>query len=346
MKSEQPVQVIPGFKFYKTHHCITGSILHVFRFHDCPISEEMLLGLGSGVGFVYWYQKGSLPFLGGRANVGRGGEDSLEVTAARRCSVGAKKYVTSSHLKAEKILLEHLNSGEPLVIQVDMGYLPYFGMVGQFHFGYHMVVAAGFDSGSNKVTLSDRDGIPHLVALSTVSDARSSTFQPFPPHNTWLEYDFSAFHQPKKEDILLSIQECARGMLQPPIKNLGVQGILTAGQRILTWPDKMDDHEIAAACGNIAMYIRAEAGTGGGLFRWMYARFLEEAAALTKIPAMRTLSADMHTSGSQWEQLADIICRINTRQDLVKHSQEISGIFKELAARERSVWSGLREISK
>jgi hypothetical protein len=39
---------------------------HLFEFHQCSINEEMLLGLGSGVGFVYWQQKNASSFLGGR----------------------------------------------------------------------------------------------------------------------------------------------------------------------------------------------------------------------------------------------------------------------------------------
>ena len=57
-----------GFKSLETHHCITGSMRHVFEFHDHPISEEMLLGLGAGVGFFYWHMKGQSPMYLGRAN--------------------------------------------------------------------------------------------------------------------------------------------------------------------------------------------------------------------------------------------------------------------------------------
>jgi hypothetical protein len=36
---------IPGFKSLCTHHCITGSMRHIYDFHNHSISEEMLLGL-------------------------------------------------------------------------------------------------------------------------------------------------------------------------------------------------------------------------------------------------------------------------------------------------------------
>ena len=70
-----------GFQSLETHHCITGSMRHIYDFYDHSVSEEMLLGIGAGVGFIYWHQKGMAPMIGGRANAGRPGEEGLEITA-------------------------------------------------------------------------------------------------------------------------------------------------------------------------------------------------------------------------------------------------------------------------
>ena len=51
----------PGFESFPTHHCVTGSLRHIYEFYGYPISEEMLLGLGEGVGYMYWHQKGAPP---------------------------------------------------------------------------------------------------------------------------------------------------------------------------------------------------------------------------------------------------------------------------------------------
>src|SRR5512145_3428507 len=63
---------LEGFKPLMTQHCITGSMRHVYLYNDFPVSEELLLGLGAGVGFIYWHQKGAPPFMGGRAGHGQG----------------------------------------------------------------------------------------------------------------------------------------------------------------------------------------------------------------------------------------------------------------------------------
>ena len=54
----------PGFAAYPTHHCVTGSLKHVCDYHGHPVSEDLLLGLGRGLGFAYFHIKGTDPFYG------------------------------------------------------------------------------------------------------------------------------------------------------------------------------------------------------------------------------------------------------------------------------------------
>lgn len=337
------MKIIPNFKFLNTKHCVTGSMLHVFHFHGCDISEEMLLGLGSGVGFIYWQQKGIPPFLGGRANTAKGNkkDECLEVSAAKRCGVSAIRHTTTSLKKAEKALLDKLQNNIPVMIQVDMGLLPYFPFYRQYHFGYHVVAAAGYDAASGEVAIADREGQPYSVSLKHVSEARNSSFKPFPPKNAWMEYDFSTFKQPDQESIHTAILECVDGMLHAPIRNLGVRGIHTISERMLSWPDTMNDQDLKATCENIALYIRADAGTGGGLFRWMYADFLQESAAILENKSLETISKEMRQAGDHWEKFADLITEIKNAAGLKQKSQELGLLIDQIAALEGSCWSKL-----
>jgi hypothetical protein len=149
------IKPIPGFRSLTTHHCETGSIRHIYEFNEFPISEEMLLGLGAGVGFIYWRAKGTLPFFGGRANFERPGKIGLETFAGQRTGVSVNSISTKSCRKAESALLDSLHSGEPLMLQVDMGYLSYFNLPKDYHFGAHFVVAGGYDPESRNVLLDD-----------------------------------------------------------------------------------------------------------------------------------------------------------------------------------------------
>ena len=215
-ETKMALQPLPGFKSLTTHHCVTGSMRHIYEFHDYPISEDLLLGLGAGVGFVYWHMKGQPPFYGGRANVGRLGEEGLEKTAGRRTGVRVESFHTSSARKAEKALLEMLDAGEPVMIYVDMGFLPYFDLPEGYHFGGHAVVVCGYDPETRQVLIADRDEELHPVSLEDLEKARGSTFKPFPPRHKWYTFDFSDKRPPQPGEVRLAIREVATGMLEPP----------------------------------------------------------------------------------------------------------------------------------
>ena len=78
---------LEDFKSLMTHHCVTGSIRHIYAHNDHDISEDMLLGIGAGVSFSYWHFKGQPPFVGGRGNFERPGVEGLEKTTGKRTGV-------------------------------------------------------------------------------------------------------------------------------------------------------------------------------------------------------------------------------------------------------------------
>jgi hypothetical protein len=130
-------------------------------------------------------------------------------------------------------------------------------------------------------------------------------------------------------------------MLNPPIRNMGITGIKTASSRILAWPELMDDKAIAESALNVALYVRADAGTGGGLFRWIYADFLRESAQRLEKPALNAAAGDMQTAGDLWEGIADQIAQVHDAAGLRKRSAQINALFEQAAAVEQSAWSGL-----
>lgn len=338
------LEPFPGFKSFKTLHCVTGSLRHVYEFHGYPISEEMLLGLGAGIGFMYWHTKGSAPILAGRANIASPSERGLELTVGDRTGVRIDSSHTSSARKAQQALIALLEAGEPVMIYVDMAFLPYFGLPTGYHFGGHAVVAAGYDAERGKVLLSDRDGILHPVTLEVLAQARGSNFKPYPPHHAWYTFDFADKHEPFPEDILTAIQDVAIGMLRPPIANLGADGIRTASHRIREWVKIMDAPELVDACFNAFLFIDAEGGTGGGIFRYMYGRFLKEAAAITSIPRLAELGDDLQEIGDRWQEVARLFRDASALPNPMHALNEAANKISRIADREEDVWVTLHRM--
>jgi len=338
------LQPLKGFQRLRTHHCVTGSMRHIYEFHNYPISEDLLLGLGAGVGFVYWHMKGTTPFFGGRANVRRAGEEGLEKTAGRRTGVRVEPHSTVSARKAEAAVLDLLNVGEPAMVQLDMGFLPYFNFPKEYHFGGHVVVLAGYDPEARQVLVADRDGELHPVSLETLARARGSNFKPFPPRNMWYTFNFSHKRPSTQGEVKQAILEVTTGMLRPPIANLGVKGIRTAAERILNWPNIMNEDDLRYACFNVFIFIDAKGGSGGGIFRYMYGRFLKEAAAIADDERLSRVGEEIHAIGDQWQRVAQVFEEAYRATSSSALIPEASRLILDIADREQTTWKQLHSI--
>ena len=94
--SVEPFDNCPALDGY---HCQTNSLAKIFHHYNHPLSEEMLLGLGAGMNFMYWHQKGQPPFIGARGNIKNFYQD-----IGNRTGVNINEKTTSSERKAEKTL--------------------------------------------------------------------------------------------------------------------------------------------------------------------------------------------------------------------------------------------------
>jgi hypothetical protein len=141
-------------------------------------------------------------------------------------SARAERRARSSDAAAEKALRERVDSGEPVRLQVDMGFLPCFDFGGQdYHFGGRLVAACGRDQASGDYLVADRVAELRRVPAARLAAARSSRFKPFPPGRAWWSFGFEGFRLPRPEDLSRAIANQCELMLDPPIANLGFKGI-------------------------------------------------------------------------------------------------------------------------
>jgi hypothetical protein len=243
-------------------------------------------------------------------------------------------------------LLEFLEADQPVMLQVDMGFLPYFDFGGQeYHFGGHLVVAAGYDPVTRQVLIADRDQGFHSVSWDDLAQARGSNFKPFPPQNRLYRYDFGEFHLPEPEDVLTSIREAATLMINPPISNLGIKGIRKAAMRIPKWAEMMDQGTLRLACFNVYIFIDAAGGSGGGIFRYMYGRYLKEAAEITGRSELITVGDEFKHIGDRWQEVAAIFKRAAAMDDPATVLSETSTPLFEIADLEQAAWEKLLAVT-
>ena len=328
---------LPGFEPLETHHCVTGSMRHVYLYNGFDLSEDMLLGLGEGVSFSYWHFKGQPPFLGGRGAP----KPSMEQIAGQRTGVKIEIHASGSPRKARQAMFDLLNAGQPVMLQVDMGFLPYFDFGGEeYHFGGHVVVACGCDAQSNQVLIADRDGL-HPVPMADLEKARASTYKPFPPKHRWYTYDFGQKRPPTPDDVRRAIDAQANLMLEPPIGNIGVKGIRKAAQMIPQWPKSMDDKALRSALFNAYIFICPIGGTGGGLFRYMFSRFLREAAGIAGDGRLVESADEFKAVGDEWEALGEWFRTTSEARDPAPRLRQCEAPLRHLADLEEAAWARL-----
>jgi hypothetical protein len=231
----------------------------------------------------------------------------------------------------------------------DMGLLPWFDLPKDYHFGGHTCVVCGFD-GKKAVLASDIDqkaaglkkGFYYPITLERLSRARSSSHKPFPPKNACLEFDFKGFRNPGPKDFLSSIEQTVESQLKPPIKNIGVKGLRHTAKEILKWPRIFKDKELRMNLFSLYVFIEI-GGTGGGCFRYMYSRFLKEAAKTVAKEGFEEASAMFDQSGKKFTEIGLMFKDAEESRNIEEKIHAAARKFQEIADIEENAYNRLAD---
>ncbi len=345
--------IIENFNPESGWHCITTSYKQVFHYYGYDISEEMLFGLASGLGFVYFEIKNvPFPLIGGRTKIGE-----FEETLDRNLGTGINIMKTASSKKAYDELTRLIHQNIPVVIYVDMAYLKYLGLPEEAHFGGHTIVVFGIDEEKQVAYISDRDGSDfkvtdsenaeppsdyHCIDLKDLENARSSKHRPYPPENKRVTFDFTNIKDIDKDLIYNAIKDNMALMLNPPIKNTGIRGIKLFSEKVPAW-GKFDDDKLKWSALNSYIMINQIGGNGGGIFRRIYGNFLKQSAEKTGIEALNHSGEMFIRLSSDWDDAGYLFLEVFNKTDryLLK---EISIKLQNIYSKEKECLMRLNEL--
>lgn len=345
-------KIINDFKTSGGKHCITTALKQVFEYYNCPLTEEMIFGIGSGLSFVYINLTKS-PMVSGRIK-----PFEFEKRLAERLNIEIKCKSSSKYKTVFDKTLKLLDNNKPVLVYVDMPYLDYLNLGEDSHFGGHAVVIFGYDNEIQKFYISDRDNSDnairtpkgyiskdyHLVDYKQVEMARNSNHRPFPANNKYLDIKFDDYKQVTSDIIFSAINETCNNMLNSPAQLLGLNGINKFSKEILKW-SKFDEDKLKIAGITNYFMINADGGTGGGIFRRMYGDFLIQASNIINCEEMKQLGIEYITISEKWDEIGVLMWKLSETADK-QLLQKMSDIIKEIHTEETDVLTKLRQIVK
>jgi hypothetical protein len=277
---------VNNFPHTKGDHCESTTLKNCINFLGFQYSEPFIFGIDASMGFGFWGVDSDSGFILG----GKQGFLTEKSLACRLLGLTIEKRTFQRSAEAWKDVQQCLTKNQPIILQVDMGFLPYFTDLNNFHFGGHFISLIGYNDAEKKALVGDNneENLKEIDA-ETVEKARSSIEGPRFMHPNNVRYVIQrrpdGKHPPLSGALKLAIQEVVKNMRAPSMGQFGIPGLKAFAKSIPEWPKKFEksikkaDEVLKWLYGSIETY-----GTGGSLFRKMYIRFLKE---ILKLPELK-----------------------------------------------------------
>ena len=317
-------------------HCESGTVAALLRHGGLDLSEPMVFGIGSGLFFIHvpFIKVGGIPLT-----AYRGPPRHIINTVCKRLGIKLHQARYRSEAQGMQALDRLLERGTPVGLQTSVYWLPYFPVDLRFQFNAHNLVA--FGKRDDQYWLSDP--IAENVVTCPADDLRRARFAKgvFAPKGL-IYYPERVPTAPDIDGaVRLALRDVARRMVAIPLPVMGVRGIRYLANRIERWPQQ---YGAARAKSYVSSVVRMqeEIGTGGAGFRFMYAAFLQEAAARLGLAALTDASQQLTAAGDRWREFAVAGARICKAPAAHADAyRELSAILHDCAAREERIFRSI-----
>jgi hypothetical protein len=326
--------IIKDFRPFNGQHCettTTGSLLYQI---GIELSEPMLFGIGEGLGYIFWNMKiMDFPFIGGRIK-----PDVLTENICRNLKLDLEVKETSSVKKAWQHVKENIDQGKAVGLKLDCYHLDYFTT--KIHFAGHYASIYGYDDQLAYLNDTNQQGRDAKTTLKNLALARNEK-GPMSSRNRSYTITKKEELPELKKVIKQALHKNAIDFLNPPIKNMGYQGIHKTSSEITKWfntsKNLKKDFQTSAS-------IMERGGTGGSLFRNIYRDFLKESAEIVESRELSKISEDYNVIAKLWKEVSDLFIEIGKTED-INYVQDASKLLIELSEKERTAMELIERIS-
>jgi Domain of unknown function (DUF4872)/Butirosin biosynthesis protein H, N-terminal len=320
------VQVIAG------EHCESSAIINALNYLDYSFNEADVVGGGGAIGFMY--QRGEFPFLGGR-------NFTLREIFFKDADLVWQKNMDQNAEESWQGVIDVLKKGIPVVLRVDMRYLPYLygGKYGSSYmsFGWHIITLFGINFENETALISDtaHEGL-QSIKLKDLEKARSSDTKVFPPLREyyWIEPKPKDYNPDWNKILKESIREVINNYEWKPVNQEesdlglgGLEGLRKFEQELKGFESTVSKTYLLSPIFDYLYGSIETNGTGGAAFRIFYRDFLLQMSDRLNNPKLKEAAALLDTSIVVWHKLASDFKRISQIINKVKSKEERSILY-------------------
>ncbi len=313
---------LKGFEHFGGKHWETTCLKNMLAYQGFiaphtkqPLSEAMILGMAGGITPGYSFCPSVLNYAGGIFIPGRSRLFSTTAEYAsvflNRLGVTPKVHETGGKKAALNHIKESLKTGNPVMVYCCKPALPYLHtplIYGAYKWS-HTVIVHGLDETNNEVHLADVASTSLTISLEDFAEARTRV----PSYkNRALTFDApkSLTLKKLKQAVMEGIQDYLHLSNHPTMKTFSLQGLeqwatlMTNDKNQKGWRRVYPDGKLFLALRDVFDSIET-LGTGGGLYRHLYADFLEEASTLSGLKSLGKVATHYRHLGNGWTEFAE-----------------------------------------
>ena len=310
---------LQSYRAFTGLHWETGSIRNALDFAGAraphtgePYSEALLMGVSGGavMGYFSFAYEGYDPHA---VILTRNTFDPMDTMLARLGVVQTVRQSTRPE-KGLANLLDTLDDGAPAIVWADMYSLPYNALpLDSGMWAMMPVVVYGYDAAADTVWIADRARVPLTVSTGELAAARARVAK---DKSRLLVVDHP---DPAKlpTAVQAGIWDCIKLYTEAPPKGARTNFGLAAYQH---WAKLLVDpkprmswaKQFAAPAGLLAGLTSvfnhvAIFGKDGNAERFLFANFLDEAAAILNRPALAEVAPRFRDAGQAWDALGQAL---------------------------------------
>jgi Butirosin biosynthesis protein H, N-terminal/Domain of unknown function (DUF4872) len=318
---------VPNYVHTPGHHCGSTALRNLLAFHGTAnLSEEMAFGLGAGACFYYVTIEDASPTRWFNGRTARLEESFGELTGA---ALELRTFEPGDGDAWEAARAE-VDAGRPVLLLTDLYHLDHYGR--SAHFPGHAVVLAGYDEEHAHLSDTGFEEL-QLTRLENLDRARHSEHPAYPLAGHMFTAAGEVSLERLREAIPAAIERAAREMVEPRFAGFsGLDAVRRLAEEAGSWPEATEDWRW---CARFGYQVIERRGTGGGAFRLMYSRFLEEAGrdeaplAAEAAAAWTQLANAFHAASERDEPEPALWAEIDTSANQVADAEE--RLWTELA---------------